>query len=84
VNLTALVRDNCDPNPHCRIVFVSSSDRQSDGESPDWKVTGEMTVQLRAQLLSKRGTRVYKIVVACIDASGNFTLRSVHVKVTRD
>lgn len=84
VNLTAAVRDNCDPNPHCRIVFVSSSERQFDGESPDWSVTGDMTVQLRAQLTSKRGTRVYKIVVACIDASGNFTLRSVHVKVTRD
>jgi probable HAF family extracellular repeat protein len=84
VNLTAAVRDNCDSSPHCQIVFVSSSERQRDGESPDWRVTGEMTVQLRAQLTSKRGTRVYKIVVACIDASGNFTLRSVHVKVTRD
>ena len=79
VTLTAQVRDNCDANPVCRIVAVVSSERP-DG-TPDWRITGDMSLQLRAEVTSRRGPRVYTVLVACTDASGNTTLRSVHVKV---
>jgi probable HAF family extracellular repeat protein len=82
VTLTAVVRDNCDPNPVCRIVAVTSNENNS-GDA-DWRITGDMSLMLRAELTSKRDTRVYTILVACTDASGNTTLRCVHVRVTRN
>lgn len=87
VTLTAVVKDNCDPNPICRIVAVVSSERSpgwDDNTPRDWRITGDMGLQLRAEVTSKRGPRVYTILVACTDASGNTTLRSVHVKVPRN
>ena len=81
VNLTAVVRDNCDSNPLCRIIWVTSS--ESDPGERDWRITGDMSLKLRAEVTSKRGPRVYTILVACTDASGNTTLRSEHVKVPR-
>jgi len=86
VTLTANVKDNCDPNPVCRIVGVSSSERSpgsGDNNPRDWRITGNMSLQLRADVSSRRGPRVYTILVACTDGSGNTTLRSVHVRVPR-
>lgn len=82
VTLTAVVRDNCDPRPICRIVAVVSSEK--DSGSSDWRITGDMSLKLRAEVTSKHGPRVYTILVACTDASGNTTLRSVHVKVPKN
>jgi probable HAF family extracellular repeat protein len=82
VTLTAGVRDNCDPNPVCRIVAVTSNEKNSG--DPDWRITGDMSLMLRGELTSKRDTRVYTILVACTDASGNTTLRCVHVRVTKN
>lgn len=87
VTLVAKVKDNCDPNPVCRIVGVTSSERSlgsGDKTSPDWRITGDMKLQLRSEVTSRSGPRVYTILVACTDASGNTTLRSVHVRVTRN
>jgi probable HAF family extracellular repeat protein len=81
VSLTAVVRDNCDPNPLCRILWVRSSG--IDSGEPDWEITGDMSLRLRAESNSRRGARVYTILVACTDSSGNTTLRSEHVKVPR-
>ena len=86
VILKAEVKDNCDANPVCRIVGVTSSERSpgsGDKTSPDWRITGDMSLQLRSEVTSRRGARVYTILVACTDASGNTTLRSVHVRVSR-
>ena len=85
VTLTAEVKDKCDPNPVCRIVGVTSNDRSpglGDNTSRDWRITGDMSLQLRAEVTAHRGSRVYTVLVACTDASGNTTLRSVHVRVT--
>jgi probable HAF family extracellular repeat protein len=87
VTLTAEVKDNCDPDPACRIVRITSSERPSgsdDIDASDWRLTGDMSLELRAEITSRRGPRVYTILVACTDASGNTTLRSVHVRVPRN
>ncbi len=87
VTLSAEVKDNCDSNPVCRIVGVSSNERSlgsAANTSTDWRLTGDMSLELRAEVTSRRGARVYTILVACTDTSGNTTLRSVHVRVSRN
>jgi probable HAF family extracellular repeat protein len=84
VTLTAVVTDNCDPHPRCRIVSVTSSEAVTgpgDNTAPDWEITGDMTLRLRAEVAGKNCGRVYTVRVACIDASGNTSYRNelVHV-----
>jgi hypothetical protein len=84
VVLTAQVKDNCDATPVSRIVGVRSNSSSLEAGESDWRITGEMSLELRAALNSNRTARVYTILVACTDASGNTSLRSVHVRVSRN
>lgn len=84
VVLTAQVTDNCDATPVSRIVGVRSNPSSVETGEPDWRITGEMSLELRAAPNSKRTARVYTILVACTDASGNTSFRSVHVRVSRN
>ncbi|HEV7892006.1 MAG TPA: cadherin repeat domain-containing protein [Pyrinomonadaceae bacterium] len=53
VNLSAAAADNCDPAPVTRIIAVASNEPvngNGDGNtSPDWIVTGNRTLNLRAE-----------------------------------
>jgi hypothetical protein len=85
VSVTAEAVDLLDPAPTVRIVSVSSNEPVDGPEggrtSPDWVITGNLTVELRAER-SENGTgRVYTIAVEARDASGNTTIQSVEVKV---
>ena len=51
-----------------RIVSVSSN--QPVGGSPDWVITGDLTLRLRAETTG-HNRRVYTITVRCSDPSGN-------------
>jgi len=78
--------DNCDPAPVCQIVSVSSDEPVTgpgDNTTPDWTITGKLTVDLRAEYSSKSASRAYTITVNCTDASGNTSLRTVIVNVTK-
>jgi probable HAF family extracellular repeat protein len=78
--------DNCDPAPACQIVSVSSDEPVTgpgDNTTPDWIITGKLTVNLRAEYSSKSASRAYTITVNCTDASGNTSLRTVIVNVTK-
>lgn len=46
---------------------------------PDWIVTGDLTVRLRAERI--RGIRLYRITVRSADAAGNAARRDVYVPV---
>jgi probable HAF family extracellular repeat protein len=86
VTINVVVRDNCDANPLARIVSVVSSQPETgpnDNTTPDWEVTGNLTLNLRAETSSPRSARVYFILVAISDASGNTTYRAVWVRVPR-
>ena len=86
VTLTVHARDNCDPQPHARIVSVVSSQPETgltDATAPDWVVTGDLTVNLRAETSSVRSARVYFILVEISDRSGNTTHRAVWIRVPR-
>ncbi|MGZ4962620.1 MAG: hypothetical protein ACXWBP_07710 [Limisphaerales bacterium] len=73
----------------CRIVSVSSNqpiNGNGDGNtSPDWTITGDLTVLLRAERAGNIKTdRVYAITVQCADAFGNTANTTVQVTVPHD
>jgi hypothetical protein len=87
VTLTAVATDNCDPNPVCGIISVTSSEPVTgpgDNTAPDWNITGGLTVELRAEVTSQDVPRVYTIKVRCTDASGNTSDRCLQVTVPKN
>jgi hypothetical protein len=88
VNVTASVSDDGDAAPDVRIVSVTCID---NGEvvgpamaSDDWRVTDDMTVELRCERSGRGSGRIYEIAVACTDASGNTSVATVQVTVPHD
>ncbi|MGZ4962619.1 MAG: hypothetical protein ACXWKG_02480 [Limisphaerales bacterium] len=73
----------------CKIVSVSSNqpiNGKGDGNtSPDWIITGDLTLLLRAERAGNIKTdRVYTITVECADAFGNTARQNVVVTVPHD
>ncbi len=88
VNVNVLASDNCDTEPACSIVSVSSNEHVNgldDGNtSPDWEVIGDLTVNIRAERSGTGDGRIYTITVECIDDSGNNSTETVDVTVPID
>jgi hypothetical protein len=86
--LTVSVSDICDAAPICRIIALTSNEPVEglgDGDTaPDWEITGDLTVNLRAERSGKGGGRIYTIMVQCTDASGNGSTKAVTVTVPHD
>lgn len=82
ITLTAVTSDNCDPNPVCRIATVTSSEPVIGGV--DWSITGNLSLELRAELDSRDTPRIYTIKVCCTDASGNSSCKTVQVTVAKN
>jgi len=82
------VSDICDAHLDCAIISVSSNepvDGLGDGDmAPDWIITGNLTVNLRAERSGLGDGRIYTITVRCTDNSGNSSTRSVEVSVAHD
>lgn len=78
VTLTVNVED-CSPTT-CRIISVRSS--QSVGTEPDWIITGDLTVDLRAERSGKKD-RTYTVTVECTDSAGLKSRGTVTVKVSK-
>ncbi len=87
IRLTATVTDNVDPAPSVRIVRVTSNEPVNgtgDGDTaPDWRITGPLTLELRAERAGGGNGRVYTITVAATDAAGNTAERTVTVAVPK-
>lgn len=86
VVVTASVVDAVDPMPTVKILSVSSNqpvNGTGDGDAgPDWKITGPMTLQLRAERAGNSKTdRVYTITVQTRDSAGNVGTATVTVRV---
>jgi hypothetical protein len=85
VSLNVELVDLINPAPTARIVGVSSNepvDGDDDGNtSPDWEITGPLTVALRAERSGTGTGRVYTIEVEATDAAGNTTRQTVTVNV---
>jgi hypothetical protein len=73
----------------CKITNVTSNqpiNGKGDGNtSPDWIITGDLTLLLRAERAGNIKTdRVYTITVQCADIFGNTTTTTVRVTVPHD
>jgi hypothetical protein len=66
-----------------RIVSVRSNEAQ-DGKQPDWVITGDLSLLLRAERSPHGNGRIYTITVQCRDAAGNTSTGSVTVTVPHD
>jgi len=88
VTVYADLADDTDPMPDFRIISVSSNEPET-GEgtgntAPDWVITGDHTVQLRAERGGKGSGRVYTITIEAFDESGNTAQATVTVSVPHD
>lgn len=86
ITLTVDAKDNCDPNPTAKIISVVSSQPTTgpnDTTTPDWVVTGDLSLELRAENSATRTARVYFVLVAISDESGNTTYRAVWIRVPK-
>jgi len=77
VTVTATVGDNGDPAPTTKILSVTST--ETDPAPSDVQITGNLTVNLRAERFSI--LRRYTILVECRDASNNASTKTVTVDV---
>lgn len=77
----------CEANSRCTIAGITSDEPTQglgDGDTaPDWEVTGDLTVRLRAERSGQLDGRVYTVRVQCVDAAGNISRSSVQVAVPR-
>ncbi len=87
-SVATAVADACDAAPTSQIISVSSNE-PVDGlgrgdRAPDWQVTGDFTLDLRAERSGHGNGRVYTLTVECVDASGNTSSSSVDITVPHD
>jgi hypothetical protein len=87
VSIAVSVADACGAYTTCSIVAVSSSDPVNglgDGDtSPDWKITGPLSLLLRAERGALGAQRTYTVTLECVDGSGLASRTSVAVIVPR-
>ena len=87
VNVLVTAYDACGETL-CFISEVTSneaSDGNGDGKTEtDWEITGELTVNVRAERSGKGAGRIYTITVICVDSSGNTSTDYVEIPVGHD
>jgi hypothetical protein len=80
--------DNSGVAPSCRITEVTSNEPDNDqgdgGMLPDWLITADLTVELRAERSGRGSGRVYTIGIRCVDGAGNAAAASTSVRVPHD
>jgi len=81
VNVSSATTGGCGA-VSCKIISVSSNEPvDADG---DWVITGNLTLDLRAERLGTGTGRTYTITVQCTDGSGNNSTKTVAVTVPHD
>jgi hypothetical protein len=80
--------DICSPTVTCKITSVTSNEPVnapgSGNTTPDWQITGDRSVNLRAERSGGGNGRIYRLTVQCTDASGNHATKTVIVSVPHD
>src|SRR5262249_36090183 len=82
VGIQVQAADNCG-GVHSKIISVAS-DEPVVAPGPDWVITGDLTLQLRAARLNTGVGRHYTIGIQCTDDAGNTAVGSVVVTVPHD
>lgn len=87
VKLTVQASDDSGEALTCRVVEVASNEPQDglgDGDTPvDWQITGDTTLNLRAERSGSGSGRVYTLTVEVADPSGNTATGTVQVRVPK-
>jgi hypothetical protein len=75
--------DTCagDVTSSCRIVSISGDDSAT---AADWRITGPLSAELRADRTGKGNGRTYTLAMQCADQSGNAASRLATVLVPHD
>lgn len=88
VALAAVVYDAVDPVPSKVMISVTSNETANGSgtgnSSPDWEITGDLTLKLRAERSGGNSGRIYTIAVESRDASGNRSVWTATVTVPHD
>ena len=88
IKVTAFASDVGSGIVSCKIISVTSNepiDGLGDGDtSPDWQITGDLTVNLRAERSGAGAGRLYTITVLCVDKAGNGSTAIVTATVPHD
>jgi hypothetical protein len=83
IQLQAVVSDSCG-NTTWRIVGVTSNEPSSGPTGPNWVITGDHSLLLRADRAGAGTGRVYTIKVSAQDDAGNSSSKTVTVTVPHD
>lgn len=87
VSVTVAATDNCELAA-CKIISVSSQEPDSKENiglsDADGELTGDLTLNLRAERSRGGKSRIYTIVIECTDAAGNSSTRTVTVTMPHD
>jgi hypothetical protein len=84
VTLSVQATDTCGPTTFKIVRITSNESFGHRQQGLDWLVTGDLTVDLKAERLGAAQGRIYTIVFECVDAAGNSSSSSVIVKVPHD
>jgi hypothetical protein len=89
VQVSVSATDTCDPNPTCVVASVASSEPVTGGggcgnTSPDFVITGPLSVDLRAERCGTGPGRTYTLTVNCTDHSNNGSQKATAVTVPHD
>jgi Tol biopolymer transport system component len=81
VSVDVAISDDSDPAPTCQITGVTSNETVS---GTAWRVTGALTVDLRAERFGLGTGRIYALTVTCTNSSELSSTATVHVTVPHD
>jgi hypothetical protein len=87
ITVSVSASDNCDATPSSEIISVTSNEPVtggSDTTTPDWEITGALTVDLRAERSETGLGRVYTITVRSTDDVGNSSTKTTTVAVPKN
>jgi hypothetical protein len=74
-----VVRSRVDGRPTSRRSIPAAATR-----SFDWRITGDLTVELRAERIGAAAQRIYTIYIETLDHAGNRTVSTATVTVAHD
>lgn len=86
IELVPVIDAGCETPVASEVVEVLSSDPVTgtgDNTSPDWELTGPLSLNVRAEASPKSDGRTYTIVVRSTDALGNTSVHRAEVNVLR-
>jgi len=88
IAIAITIEDICDADPAWRILAVASTEpvigKGAGDTAPDWQITGDRSLTLRAERCGPNKGRIYTIAIAVTDASGNTATADLLVTVPHD